>query len=473
MCAILWSMWASILCLLAAGLLSAEDQSQRIDKLFERFTPDSPGCALGIAQNGKTIFAKGYGIADLEHNVPLSPSSPFYMASVSKQFTAMSVLLLAEDGKLSLTDPVRKYVPELPEYASGITIYHLLTHTSGVRDYLMLGSLGGLPPEFVFTEGGMLHMLARQSALNFEPGAEYLYSNSGYVLLSLVVKKVAQKSLNDFAQEKIFGPLGMKSTRFQHDHSALIPGKAFGYQRRDGVWHTANSMLDVVGDGGLYSTVDDMIRWAENFDKPKVGAAALTTMQTPAKLSSGKEIEYGMGLVPSDYRGLRIIEHGGGLVGYRTEFLRFPEKGFSVVCLCNNGTANPGQLARQVAELYLASDFKPPDTAKGPSPRTPDERPVPVSLSVSDMKSYTGEFESRELNTIYRISADSGVLSIELGDRPAMRLRSIGPDRMRGEGNGLEFEFLRDNTGKVTGFYLAAGRVRKIRFERSQGVKEP
>jgi CubicO group peptidase (beta-lactamase class C family) len=319
----------------------------------------------------------------------------------------------------------------------------------------------------------MLHMLARQSALNFEPGAEYLYSNSGYVLLSLVVKKVAQKSLNDFAQEKIFGPLGMKSTRFQHDHSALIPGKAFGYQRRDGVWHTANSMLDVVGDGGLYSSVDDMIRWAENFDKPKVGAAALTTMQTPAKLSSGKEIEYGMGLVPSDYRGLRIIEHGGGLVGYRTEFLRFPEQGFSMVCLCNNGTANPGQLARQVAELYLASDFKPPETAKGNSPRTPDERPVPVSLSVSDMKSYTGEFESRELNTIYRISADSGVLSIELGDRPAVRLRSIGPDRMRGEGNGLEFEFLRDNTGKVTGFYLAAGRVRKIRFERSQGVKEP
>jgi hypothetical protein len=336
----------------------------------------------------------------------------------------------------------------------------------------MLGSLAGLPPEFVFTENGMLHMLARQTALNFEPGTEYLYSNSGYVLLSLVVKKVAQKSLNEFAQERIFGPLGMKSTRFQHDHSALIPRKAFGYQRRDGAWHTANSMLDVVGDGGLYSTVDDMVRWAENFDNPKVGAAPLTTMQRPAKLSGGKEIEYGMGLVPSDHRGLRIIEHGGGLVGYRTEFLRFPEKGFSVVCLCNNGSANPGQLARQVAELYIGSDFKPPDTTQRP-PQTTDQRSVPVTLSANDTKSYTGEFESREINAIYRISADAGVLSIELGDRPAVRLRSLGPDRMRGEGTGLEFEFQRNDAGKITGFYLAAGRVRKIRFEKSQGVKEP
>jgi CubicO group peptidase (beta-lactamase class C family) len=475
MCAILFSMRAPILCLLATGLLLGQDPSQTIDKLFERFGLDSPGCAIGIAQNGKALFAKGYGLADLEHNAPLSPSSPFYMASVSKQFTAMSILLLAEDGKLALTDPVRKYIPELPEYASGITIYHLLTHTSGVRDYLALGFLAGLPAEFVFTDGGMLHMLARQAALNFEPGTDYLYSNSGYVLLSLIVKKVAQKSLNEFAQERIFGPLGMKATRFQHDHSMLIPGKALGYQRREGVWHTANSMLDVVGDGGLYSTVDDMVRWAENFDKPKVGAVALTAMQTQAKLSSGKEIEYGMGLAPSAYRGLRIVEHGGALVGYRTEFLRFPGQGFSVVCLCNNGSANPGQLARQVAELYLNSELKPPETTKGNSPQAPNERSVgaPVPLSENDLKSYTGEFESRELNAIYRIAAESDVLSIEPGDRPAVRLRGSGPDRMRAAGTGMEFEFVRDSAGRVTGFYLTAGRVRKIRFERSQGIKKP
>lgn len=525
----------------------AQNNEQHIDKLFAIYSGKSPGCAVGVAQKGKAVFAKGYGMADLEHDVPISAESPFYMASVSKQFAAMAVLLLAEDGKIRLTDSIRKTVPELPEYANSITLYHLLTHTSGVRDYLSLGYLAGLPQDSVVTDRSALRLISRQTALNFEPGTDYLYSNSGYVLLSMVVKNVTHKDLNEFAQERIFRPLGMETTRFQHDHSSLIPGKAFGYEQRQGGWHTSNSMLDVVGDGGLYSSVSDMLRWVANFDNQKIGAAALKTMRTPAKLSNGTEINYGMGLIPSQYRGLPIVEHGGGLGGYRTEVLWFPARQLSVVCLCNAGTANPGELARKVAAVYLSSEMKAPDgpgqrgktgtvlsvdegrakaglyrneeqgyieivdregklyTRGSPgelvaldnrrfiaitapegwelefdeqSPasslelRQPGQSPArfsrvaPVELSENDLHAYTGEFESRELGVVYRIVADAQGLSVEVGDRPAQKLLSSGSERMRSESGSPELVFQRDSSGKVDGFFLNAGRVRKIRFQR-------
>src|ERR1051326_8662341 len=218
----------ALFCVLAiAGVVFAQQSTDsRVDRLFGGFQGKTPGCAVGVLHNGEVVLAKAYGMADLERETPLSPDTPFYMASVSKQFTAMSVLLLAEDGKLQTMDSVRKTLPELPEYANQITLYHLLTHTSGVRDYLTLGTLSGNSPDFVHTDRGVLRAMSRQSALNFAPGSEFIYSNSGYLLLSLVVKQVAGKNLNAFAQGRIFGPLGIKSTRFQHDHSALIPGKA-------------------------------------------------------------------------------------------------------------------------------------------------------------------------------------------------------------------------------------------------------
>ena len=540
-------MRAASLCLVAALSAAGQDQGQKIDKIFENFSGKSPGCAVGVSQNGKTVFARSYGLADLEHEVPLSVDSPFYMASVSKQFTAMSVLLLAEDGEIQLGDSIRKTIPELPEYAGRITLYHLLTHSSGVRDYLTLGAMAGLPPDSVFTDRGALRLISRQSALNFEPGSEFLYSNSGYVLLSLVVKQVAGKSLDEFAREKIFGPLGMKSTRFQHDHSSLVPGKALGYEQRNGAWHVSNSMLDVVGDGGLYSTVSDMMRWVANFDDPKVGAKALGTMRTAAKLSTGKEINYGMGLVPGRYHGLATVQHGGGLGGYRTQVLWFPEQRFSVVSLCNNGSANPADLANKVAEVYLSSQMTAPQTTGGSNPapgvtlsaeelqakvgvyrqdergyleiverggklyprgaplalvpidkehftsigapegwemsfdsrnpagslelRQPGdpvvrfERVSPVTLSDGERQAFAGDFESRELpGADYRILADARGLSLEAGDRPTVRLESGGTDRWRA--GGQELVFHRDSAGKIDGFFLNAGRVRKIQFRR-------
>jgi CubicO group peptidase (beta-lactamase class C family) len=453
-------MRARLLLLLCASLLYAQDPSARIDALFSGMNAKTPGCALGVARDGKPVFARGYGMADLEHDAPISPSTPFYMASVSKQFAAMSVLLLVEDGKVSLDDSVRKYLPELPAYADPVTVRHLLNHTSGVRDYLTLSALAGNPPEFVITDKSAMSMIVRQKALNFTPGSEFLYSNSGYVLLSLIVKQVTGSNLNSFATEHIFGPLGMKSTRFQHDHSALIPGKAFGYELRQGAWHTSNSMLDVVADGGLYSTIDDMLRWAANYDELRVGARAIPIMQTSAKLNDGKESGYGMGLAPDEYRGLKTVDHGGSLVGYRTMFLRFPEQRLTVVCLCNR-PVSPARLAQQVAEIYIGDQMKAPESR--PAPQRP-ETAKPLPISDADKNAYAGEYESRELAATWRI-VSGDALSVEFGNETRV-LTGAGLDQTVTQGGGIQLHFVRDAAGKVTGFHLDAGRIRGIEFQR-------
>jgi CubicO group peptidase (beta-lactamase class C family) len=434
-----------------AALLCAQDPAGRVDALFSSFGSRSPGCALGVVLGGN-VFAKAYGMADLEHDVPISAATPFYMASVSKQFTAMSILLLAEDGKIQLGDSIRKYVPALPAYTDMITIRQLLQHTSGVRDYLTLGAIAGFPSDYVFTDESVTRILALQLALNFQPGSENLYSNSGYVLLSLVVKRVTGTNLNGFANERIFGPLGMKSTRFQHDHTATIPGKAFGYQMRGGVWHTANSMLDVVGDGGLYSTVDDMVRWAANYDDPKVGGKAIPIMQKRARLNDGTEIDYGMGLAPGQYRGLRTIEHGGALAGYRTNFLRFPEQHFSVICLCNNGSANPAQLSRQVAQIYLGDQLR-------DSPNEAAKPATGIAVTPEELKSRPG---------LYRSEKDGYVEIITRNDKLSMRgpgdLIALGNDRFTAKGapDGWEIVFLND------ALEVRPPHLRAIRFARTR-----
>jgi CubicO group peptidase (beta-lactamase class C family) len=358
-----------------------------VDAIFSAFNATTPGCALGVAKNGTPVFSKGYGMADLEHAVPITPKSMFYMASVSKQFTALTVLMLARENRLALTDSVRKYVPELPAYADRITLYHLLTHTSGVRDYFTLGALSGLPDDTAYSDDLVLRMLSRQKGLNFDPGTRFLYSNSGYVLLSIVVKRVAGKPLDEVARSHVFAPLGMNQTLFQHDHSALIRNKAFGYDWR-GTWHASNSRLDVVGDGGLYSSIDDMLHWTRNFDDPVVGADAVKTMQAPATLADGKTIEYGMGLAPGLYRGLKVIEHGGALAGYRTQDMWFPSERLAVIVLCNSGAADPTQLARRVADLYLKDAPKPPP----PAPLAMANKPE-VAVDPKLLDAYVGTYQ--------------------------------------------------------------------------------
>jgi CubicO group peptidase (beta-lactamase class C family) len=458
----------------AAPEVFAQDHAPTLETIFKDLATDhSPGCAVGAARGDAPLAAKAFGLADLEHNIPLTPQSVFYMASVSKQFTSLSILLLERDGRLQLDDRARTHLPELPDYAADITIRQLLHHTSGLRDYLTLSGLAGNPPDQVITERSVLNALARQMRLNFEPGTEHLYSNTGYVLLSIIVHRVSGRPLDEFARERIFTPLGMRSTRFQHDHAAPIPGRAIGYVRRGSSWWIANSMLDVVGDGGMYSTVDDMLRWAAAFERPEF-SPLLSRMQQPGTLKNGSAIAngYGMGLSQGTYRGVPTVSHGGSLAGYRTNFVRLPGEKLTVVTLCNNATASVGRLTEMVAELYAPAGMFPPaaataapavPTAAPAVPTAPPQAPAQTAIPRELGQALAGVYYSAELEATYRIVAGSDAVTLEMGNNMLVALRLTGPDVLRTP-QGIELRPVRDSGNRITGLTIGAGRVRDLAF---------
>ncbi|MBY8821885.1 serine hydrolase domain-containing protein [Sphingomonas colocasiae] len=331
----------------------------KVDAVFADYGPATPGCTVGVEQDGRTLLTRGYGAADLEAKRALTPTSSVYMASVSKQVTAMAVLLLVEDGKLGLDDRVRAILPELPAYADAVTVRQLLTHNSGLRDFFTLGALSGISNDHVYTEKDLIDLLGRQQGLDFAPDTDHLYSNSGYVALSMIVQRVSGQRLDDFARARIFTPLGMTQTRFQHDHNQPVPEKANGYVKSATGWALSNSNLDVVGDGGLYSTAGDMLRWIANMDSGKVGAKSVALMRVSARLKDGTPTGYGMGLSPGSYRGVPIVHHGGALGGYRTMTWWIPSEKLGIVISCNNGDARSAELAGKVANIFLEGKLKP------------------------------------------------------------------------------------------------------------------
>ncbi len=341
-------------------------QVAAIDAAFRPFDrPGSPGCAVAVYQDGQIRFAKGYGMADLERNVPIRPNTMFDLGSTSKQFAAASILLLAQDGKLALTDDVRKYVPELPEYPGGpITVDHLIRHTSGLRDYIGLMVLGGFRTDDVTDDADALAAIVRQRNLNFTPGSQWLYSNSGYFLMSIIVERASGQNLKDFAKERIFTPLGMHQTHFRNSHVALVPGRALAYEEVD----SAQYVLDVsnweqTGDGQVQSSVEELARWDGNFADPKVGGPAfLEQMVEVGMLNDGKAHDYARGLRVDKYRGLQRVSHGGSWGGYRAMYARFPEYRTGIGITCNVGSANTSRLADAVADAVLREALEPRST---------------------------------------------------------------------------------------------------------------
>ena len=377
------------------------DLEQKVDHVFAVYVkPDSPGCALGVVRNGELIYKRGYGLGSLELGVPLTPESVFYMGSVSKQFTAASVVLAAEQGYLSLDDDVHKYVPELPDYGKAITLRQMLHHTSGFRDVLELLDLSGRNAEDIHPTAELLDLVARQKALNYMPGDEYFYSNTNFFLMSLVVPRATGKSLSQFAEENIFKPLGMTHTRFYDDHSLVIPGRVPAYAPRSsgGFRVDWSTNFEKVGDGGLMSSVDDLLLWDRNFYHNKLGKGTLLReLQTPGVLNNGKQIRYALGLSVTKYRGLPTVEHGGALFGYRTELLRFPQQEFSVICLCNVGSARPSELAHQVADIYLADKLSSEQTD--------------AAMNV-DSHPYAGSYRGLEDHSALTVNASNNDLEI-------------------------------------------------------------
>ena len=439
----------------------------RVDAIFGQWNrTDSPGCAVGVYRGGVIEYARGYGMANLELGVALSPQSVFDIGSTSKQFTAMSIMLLARDGKLSLDDDIRKYIPELPSYGKTITIRHILTHTSGIRDYLTLWALAGVDDADLTTDDDALALIARQREPNFAPGEQWLYSNSGFFLASVIVKRVSGKSLARFAAERIFAPLGMTHTRFNDDHMAVIANRATGYAPRDsGGWATAMSNFEQTGDGAVQTSIEDMQRWDENFYTGAVGGAeTLTSMQKPAVLNDGKQQTYALGLMVDRYRGLRTVSHGGSWAGYRAELLRFPEQHLSVACLCNLARTNPSLLARRVAEIYLGDQMTSAADANAIAfgRRTPSAPASSWTPAAAELTRYAGRYGSPELETSYTLSVESGKLMLYRRRSAPVAVTPVASDTFTAE--GITYRFVRDK-GNVTGFLVDAGRTRNLRFD--------
>jgi CubicO group peptidase (beta-lactamase class C family) len=418
--------------------VAEEDRQQKVDGIFAAYDKvDSPGCALGVIQDGSFIYRRGYGAASLELGVPLSPASVFYMGSVSKQFTAASVVLAAEQGFLALDDDIRKYIPELPDYGHVITLRQMLHHTSGFRDFLTLLAFAGRDAGTIHSEKEIIDLIAHQKGLNNVPGEAYLYSNTNYFLLGVVVKRAAGKSLAQFAAENIFQPLGMAHTRYYDDHTLVLPGRVAAYDAgADGRflvdWSTE---YDIVGGGGLTSSVDDMLLWDRNFYANRLGKGTLLKeLQTPGVLNNGRQISYALGLELGTYRGLPVVEHTGALYGYLTEILRFPEQRFTVVNLCNVSNANVTSIARKVADVYLGKNLQAESGGvQSSGSRYPDPSPL------------AGKYLDERNHFVYSFSASGNTLRAW-----GANLRRVGANQFKDLGTGtITFDKL-DGTMKAT-----------------------
>jgi CubicO group peptidase (beta-lactamase class C family) len=463
------------LALVAARPAAAQpDPATRVDSAFAAWNARTPGCAVGVAQNGRTLLSRAYGMADLEHDVPNTPATVFEAGSVSKQFTAAAVVLLAQQGRLSLDDDVRRWIPEVPDYGTTITLRHLLNHTSGLRDWGTVMELAGWPRgSRIYTHPYVLEIISRQRKLNFTPGAEYLYSNTGYNLLAMVVARVSGVSFAEFTRRELFAPLGMTRTQWRDDFTRVVPGRAIAYAPHGNAYHQQMPFENVHGNGGLLTTVDDLLRWNQALDSGRI--AGLDTLETRGELTSGRRIAYALGLFVGQHRGAREVSHSGATAGYRAFLARYPEHGFSVAVLCNAAMASPTQLAYRVVDAYIGGELR--STAivsTAQAPPAPDPRMLERRM---------GTYRSRRTGEPLRVMMGGGALRIEGGPF----LSAEGPDVFRAGSARLEFvdvdgrsrllrmidadadtmEYERVNPGNPTAAQLAAyaGEYRSVEAE--------
>ena len=355
----------------AVGVEASQPSAAALDAVFAEWDrDDSPGCAAGALRHGEFVFRGAYGMANLDHAVPLTPDSMFRMASVSKQFTVAAVLVAEDQGLLSLEDPIRKHFPDLPDWADAVRVRHLVHHTSGIRDYLVVMSLRGFGDDAHYTDADVLAALRQLERLNFDPGTEYLYSNSGYWLLAELIPRVSGQTLRQFAREHLLGPVGMTNSHFHDRHRELVPGRATGYRPRPeaegGGFEVDATTLQMVGDGGLMTSVNELAHWERMFlDPATLGPELVGRLLEPGRFRDGSVQDYAGGLVLGAYRGLPTVSHGGSWVGFRTYALRFPEQAFAVFVLCNSAGADPGALSRRIADLFLEPELAAPPAVSG------------------------------------------------------------------------------------------------------------
>lgn len=341
------------------------DLNATADRIFSQWTNETPGCAAGVAQNGKTLLTRGYGMANLETGTPITPETIFESGSVAKQFTATAILLLMNDGKLRLDDRVQKYLPELPEYGRPLTVRHLLSHTSGLREWSNLMVMDGWPRgSRTHTQEDFLEVVFAQRELNYPVGDHYSYTNSGFGLLVTIIERVSGMPFAQFTAERIFKPLGMTNTSWRDDFERIVRGRAQAYSRRGSAWALDMPFDNVVGAGGMLTTVGDWLKWNDALDNKTLGKWWVDSLESQATLTSGRKISYAMGITVGNWRGEREVGHSGSTGGYATYLLRLPARGVSVAVMCNSAASNPTTFARQLAEALVPGLETPvaPDT---------------------------------------------------------------------------------------------------------------
>jgi CubicO group peptidase (beta-lactamase class C family) len=416
----------------------------RVDSLFARWTqPGSPGAAVAVLRNGVVVLERGYGSAQLEHDAPITPATVFHVASVTKQFTAFAIVLLAEQGALSLDDEVRVHIPELPDLGRRITLRQLIHHTSGVRDQWELLGMAGWRLDDVITRDHILGLATRQRALNFEPGAEHLYSNLGYTLLAEVVERVGGRPFPEWVREHVFLPLGMQATHMHDDHERVVPRRAYSYRADGDGWRNAVLSYANAGATSMFTTAGDLARWLRNYETAELGSAALTAqMRQRAVLNSGDTIPYAFAIVRGEHRGRTTWSHGGADAGFRSAVLHIPDERLGVVVLGNAASLDAAGLARQVADIYLGVEAT--RTQSQPQPRNqglPQAQPQPVVVADSVLRRYAGRWEIDAIGVVHFRVRDAGLVLETDGNSAPMQAESDSTFRVMNN----EIRFLRRN----------------------------
>ena len=506
------------LLLAIAAVRAADVADTQIDRVFERWNSSStPGCAVGAAVAGRPVLSKAYGMADLEHDAKITPDSIFEAGSVSKQFTAASVLLLAREGKLSIDDPVRKYIPELPDYGAPLTIRHMLNHTSGLRDWGSVEAIAGWPrTSRVYTHDHVLEIVSRQKSLNFAPGARWSYSNTGFNLAAIIVSRVSGRPFPEFTRERLFAPLGMTHTSWRDDHTRVVKNRAVAYSQgrpdapsADAEFYTDMPFEDVYGNGGLLTTVGDLLKWNENFSTATVGDRSFVALQQQVgKFNDGRPVGYAFGLMVTNAGGQHVVEHSGSTAGYSAHLLRLPDEKISVAVLCNATTARATQYAHQVADLYLAGHA---DTGAGSARPLPaddgflfrnvdnglvlssapagstwtldgnrlrvtsrygvdelfERVPVMKGHHLPELRELAGAYRSDEAETTLtvKVNASGPILTINRRPKTAIALEPLYADAFNAPRLGTII-FRRDAGGRVNALSVVQDRVWDLRFAR-------
>ena len=447
--------------------------AKKIDSLFASYNSKTPGVAVAVLKDGKIIFKKGYGMANLDHNIPVTPKTVFNIASVSKQFTAFAIYLLKEEGKISLEDRVKKYMPELPAHADSIKIKHLLAHTSGLRDQWALLSLAGWQMEDVITTPQILTLLARQQNLNFKPGTSFNYCNTGYTLLAEIVQQVTGKTFAVYAKEKIFQPLGMNSTQVLDNHETIVSNQAVSYEKRNDTYFHKPLNVSNAGPSNVLTTVEDLSKWVLNLENPVVGNRELIKeFNEPSYLDNGKKVVlriidgdsifHAKGQNLSDYKGIRMISHGGHTAGFRTFLGRYPDQQFAIISLSNDEHNERLGGRWQIADFYLQDQLK-DEPAR---PVTANNNNPAGSINYhTNIHEFTGEYNSDEIATSYTITVQNNKLimgHIRLGD---VELKRIGENKFNGSGPHtfwFDIAFVKNDAGLVTGCSISNFGVKNL-----------